>query len=164
MIRFFEKNKSIGAIAPQIIDDDDLVQDSFRNYLTLSSFICRHVKRLFARKEIILEDNLNHSLTQTVDWVIGAFIMVKREVYEKTKGLDSGYFLYCEDMDWCTRIREVGYEIVFYPKALIKYTGSRSARKSLKYSIFFLSSLFRYWKKFGFFSVKIKREKKIYSE
>ena len=163
MIKFFEANPTVGAIAPKIIDDNGCVQDSYRNYLTLSSFVCRHLKRFSHKKEIVFENEFDNSLIQTVDWVIGAFIMVKRQVYEKTNGLDSNYFLYCEDMDWCTRIREIGYEIVYYPKAIINYTGSRSARKSLKYAIIFMKSLNRYWRKFGYFNIKIKQEKKIYS-
>jgi GT2 family glycosyltransferase len=77
--------------------------------------------------------------------------MVKNDVYKATKGLDEGYFLYVEDMDWCTRIRKNGYEIVYFPNAVIEYAGTRAARNSIKYAKVFINSMFRYWKKFGFF-------------
>lgn len=151
MIQYLDLHKNIGAIAPQIINDKGIVQDSYRHYMTVTSFVIRHLKRLFSKTDILEKRSSSSMEIRTVDWVIGAFIMVKREVYEITHGLDEHYFLYCEDMDWCTRIRQSGYEIVYYPLAQIIYEGTRSARKSIKYSIIFINSLIRYWRKFGFF-------------
>lgn len=164
MISFIEGHQEVGAIAPQIVDNKDIIQDSCHSYLTLWRYLKKHIKRILTNKAIIYEKKINYSKIQTVDWVIGAFIMVKREVYEKTNGLDEQYFLYVEDLDWCTRIRQVGYEIVYYPHSVVEYVGSRSARKSSKYARIFIKSLFIYWKKFGFFSGYPKRKSFFYSK
>ena len=50
---------------------------------------------------------MDYAQIQTVDWVIGAFIMVQKEVYEKTKGMDEYYFMYAEDLD--------GNNLICYP-------------------------------------------------
>lgn len=84
-----------------------------------------------------------------VDWVCGAFMMMSRTSYESTKGLDEGYFLYCEDMDLCNRMWLGGYKVVYYPMAEIEYEGTRSARHSWKYALIFFKSLLKYWRKFG---------------
>lgn len=149
MVEFMVKNSNIGALAPVIVDKDNNIQDSCREYITPVRFAKRQLSRFLSKKEVLLDSNRNYAKVQTVDWVIGAFIMVRREAYMATKGLDTSYFLYVEDMDWCTRIRKSGFEIVYYPKIQIEYKGTRSARKSKKYAKIFMQGLFRYWKKFG---------------
>lgn len=148
MVEFMEKNAEIGAIAPAIVDEDNNIQDTCRDYITPIRFMKRQMLRLLFQKEVLLDSNRDYTKVQTVDWIIGAFIMVRREAYVVTKGLDTSYFLYVEDMDWCTRIRESGFEIVYFPKTQIEYKGTRSARKSKKYAKIFIKGLFRYWKKF----------------
>ena len=150
MIKFMDDHTSVGAIAPQVVNTKGEIQDSCRSYVSLPSFVGRAVKRLVSRKTVVLSSKVDYSAIQTVDWVIGAFMMVRREVYYETEGLDISYFLYAEDVDWCTRIRACGYEIVYYPMMKIVYEGSRAARRSYKYAIIFLHSHFRYWRKFGF--------------
>ena len=164
MAHFLVNHPEVGAIAPKIIDDTMEIQDSCRHYVTLPRYIMRQVKRILFRKESILEKDYDYNKIQTVDWVIGAFIMVTREVYERTKGLCDDYFMYAEDLDWCTRIRKSGYEIVYYPKAVIEYKGTRSARSSWKYMKIFLRSHFIYWSRFGFINIKPKRSEITFNE
>ncbi|WP_025765023.1 glycosyltransferase family 2 protein [Dyadobacter tibetensis] len=38
------------------------------------------------------------------DWLVGAFLFVRREGYEKTKGFDEDFFMYGEDVEWCSRL------------------------------------------------------------
>lgn len=163
MARFLSKHQEIGAIAPRITDSLGYLQDSYREYITLPNFIERQFQRILKREEVVLDKGVDYNKIQTVDWVIGAFIMVPRHIYEKTVGLSLDYFMYVEDMDWCTRIRRCGYEIVYYPNASVVYKGSRKARQSFKYAVIFLKSLLIYWRKFGFFNILPQRKKIIYS-
>ena len=48
-----------------------------------------------------------------VDWINGAFLMVKREAIEKAGAMDEDFFLYAEESEWCGRLRKVG-KIVLY--------------------------------------------------
>lgn len=162
MIDFMRIHPEIGAIAPQIKDENGNIQDSCRPYVSMPSFIYRQIKRIITKKESILNNGFEYNQIQTVDWIIGAFIMVSRKAYELTDGLSEDYFMYAEDLDWCTRIRKEGLEIVYYPHATIQYKGTRSARKSKKYAKIFLKSHFTYWKKFGFVWGYPKRERKTY--
>ena len=125
--------------------------------MTLPRFIWRQIKRIFLRKDSVLQPHFDYSKIQTVDWLIGAFILVSRTAYKATGGLNSNFFMYAEDIDWCTRIRECGYEIVYFPKVQIKYKGSRSARNSSKYAKIFLKSHIGYWRKYGLIWVLPKR-------
>lgn len=158
MANFMKRFPEIGAIAPKIVDSDGKIQDSCRSYVTLPGFILRQIRRIIFKEESIISKRTDYDKIQTVDWVIGAFIMTSRTVYEQTGGLSHDYFMYAEDVDWCTRIRQKGYEIVYYPKAEIIYKGSRNARKSMKYARIFIKSHIIYWHKFGFFFIKPKRK------
>jgi len=51
----------------------------------------------------------------TVEAISGAFMFVRRSALEKVGPLDDGYFLHCEDLDWCMRFGLAGYPILFVP-------------------------------------------------
>lgn len=151
MIEFMQSHSFVGAIAPLIVNQKGMIQDSARPYVYTQSYVWRCIKRIIGHKSSVLDRNMDYSKVQTVDWVIGAFIMVRKEAYEKTHGMDEHYFMYAEDLDWCTRIRACGYEVVYFPSAKVVFEGSRSARHSFKYAKIFFKSHLYYWKKYGFF-------------
>ena len=53
------------------------------------------------------------------DWVSGASMMVRREVFEQIGLLDEGYFLYFEEADFCLRARKAGWQIWFLPASRV---------------------------------------------
>lgn len=162
MLKFLDKNIEIGAIGPQIVDSRSVIQDSCRSYVSLPSFLNRHIKRITKKSEIIYEKEVDYTKIQTVDWVIGAFIMIRRDVYEKVGGLDERIFMYAEDVDWCYRIKKEGFQIVYFPKTVIEYKGSRSARSNNKFRIIFLKSHLILWRRHGLFKPNIEIEKVFY--
>lgn len=158
MIDFMEAHPQIGAIAPQMRDADGNIQDTARPYVSLPRYLWRQARRVVGNKTIILNRNMDYHKIQTVDWLIGAFIMVSRKAYEATGGMDNNFFLYAEDLDWCTRIRQKGFEVVYFPDTTIIFKGTRRARSSKTYAKIFIQSHILYWKKFGFFYGYPKRE------
>jgi GT2 family glycosyltransferase len=152
MISFMDEHEEVGVIGPQIIDNGGLIQDSCRLYLNVPRFLERQLRRVILRDKNLHEKNFDYSKVQSVDWVIGAFLVVRRQAYEITNGFDTGYFMYAEDLDWCTRIREKGFEIIYFPRMKVLYRGTRHARRLNKYTWMFIRSHVRYWKKFGSFS------------
>jgi len=61
-----------------------------------------------------------------VDWVSGACLCVRREVITQIGGLDEGFFLYFEDIDWCRRMRIAGWQIVYNPRVQVVHLGGQS--------------------------------------
>ena len=151
MIDFMNEHPTVGAIAPRMVDQEGNIQDTARPYVTLPRYIWRQIKRVIGHKSTILDNSIDYDKIQTVDWLIGAFIMVPRKAFEATNGLDEHYFMYAEDLDWCTRIRQEGLEIVYFPNTMVLYKGTRRARSNSKYARIFIKSHLFYWKKFGFF-------------
>jgi len=60
-------------------------------------------------------------------WVMGAFLFLKREVFEKTKGFDEKFFLYGEEVEWCRRAKDKGYSIWYTPSFKITHIDKASA-------------------------------------
>ena len=50
---------------------------------------------------------------------MGAFMLVPRSVIDRVGLLDEDYFMYGEDIDWCYRIKQAGYQIIYYPEVRI---------------------------------------------
>jgi len=152
--RYLMENPQVGVIGPKIIDNDGNLQDSCRKFMTPTDFFARIIKRAFLRKDVLLNAQFNYNITQPVDWVIGAFMMVKRDAIEKVGLLDEGCFLYVEDMDWCKRFWDCGLKVVYYPNLVVEYKGDRKSILPLisqkfinKYSIYHLKSYLRFLRK-----------------
>ena len=130
-LEFLKQHPEVGALGAQIRDVNGNIQDSCRNFMWPGEMIYRQLLRLFTSKDVLLNSKFNYEEVQPVDWVIGAFILTKREVYEKVGGLDEGYFLYVEDMDWNYRIHKAGYQVYYFPTVRIEYKGDRKSTKAL---------------------------------
>ena len=148
MIEYLKSHPEVGIIGPKIVDKEGILQDSFRSFATPFRFFERQLGRLVHRDKLHVHEMKEPT---KVDWVIGAFMMVRRDFYEKVGGLSEDYFMYCEDMDWCKRAHQAGYDVVYFPDTVIEYKGTRSARKHWKYAKIHIKSLFTYWCKYGVF-------------
>ena len=59
------------------------------------------------------------------EWVSGACMLVRRETLERLGGWDEGFFLYCEDIDLCRRVHDLGLEVHYEPGATVTHPGGR---------------------------------------
>jgi hypothetical protein len=60
-----------------------------------------------------------HDHPRAVDWLSGACMATTRTVWERVGPLDEGYFMYAEDLDWCYRLAQAGYDRWYLPDAQI---------------------------------------------
>ena len=65
------------------------------------------------------EDSHKNSQARSVDYAWGAAMLIKAEVLRKIGGFDEDFFIYYEEIDFCLRLREMGYRILFVPEAVI---------------------------------------------
>ncbi len=67
-----------------------------------------------------------------VEAISGALMLVRREAMADVGPLDEGYFLHCEDLDWCMRFRKKGWKILFVPDApVVHYQGTCSRSRPI---------------------------------
>ena len=146
MVQYLQEHPEVGIIAPKIVDEDGVTQDSFRHFVTPWGFLMRQLGWMKDKGKLHVK---NFKEPVHGDWVIGAFMMCRRDFYERVGGLSEDYFMYCEDMDWCKRAHLAGYDVVYFPDTVIQYKGTRAARHSWKYAKIHIRSLLTYWRKFG---------------
>ncbi len=61
---------------------------------------------------------------EELDWISGAFLMVKKEAVEKAGLLDEDFFLYAEEVEWCSRLKKVGPICIFGDLHIIHLEGA----------------------------------------
>lgn len=61
---------------------------------------------------------------RAVDWLDGAFLLVRRDVFGAVGGMDERYFLYYEEVDFCLRVRAAGWRIECVPAAVASQEGA----------------------------------------
>jgi len=71
---------------------------------------------------------------RSVDWVSGAFLMVRRSVMDRIGMLDERMFLFFEDIDWCTRARKAGWQVLYNPQVRVIHLGGKSIRQNTRQS------------------------------
>jgi hypothetical protein len=64
-----------------------------------------------------------------VDWVPGAFSIIRAEALRKVGFFDPEFFLYSEEVDLCRRIQSAGYKILYWPDIVVIHIGGESSRQ-----------------------------------
>lgn len=62
-----------------------------------------------------------------MDWVTGAFLMMRRKVFDKVGGFDKRYFMYVEEVDLCFRVKASGWQVWYLPEWSIIHHGGKSS-------------------------------------
>ena len=118
------------AAGPHVLNPDGTSQGSARwdpNLLTglfgRSTILSRAFPRLYwVRKNIVTPADVPAGETsRPVDWVSGAFVLLRRSAFEQVGGFDEGYFLYWEDADLGRRLRNAGYSVRYVPDAKVEH-------------------------------------------
>jgi N-acetylglucosaminyl-diphospho-decaprenol L-rhamnosyltransferase len=126
---------SVGAVAPKIVESDGSLDFSQRRFPRLRTTYAQalFLHRVFPQatwSDELVRDPGAYERPGSPDWASGACLLVRRTVLEQLDGLDDGFFLYCEDLDLCRRIREAGLDVHFEPEAVVVHEGGASAPRA----------------------------------
>jgi len=81
-------------------------------------------------ERMALERYWLHDAPRTVDWAVGAALLMRRTALDEIGGFDEKFFMYAEDLEWCWRAHRRGWEIRFEPTALVRHHRNVSGRKA----------------------------------
>ncbi|MDT8306814.1 MAG: glycosyltransferase family 2 protein [Anaerolineae bacterium] len=153
LVAFLEANRDVGVVGPQLLNADGSVQSSRRRFPTLATgfFESTWLEAVAPRR--VLDDytmrDRGDDQQSDVDWLMGAALMARREVVDQVGGLDPGYFMYSEELDWCRRIRDAGWRIVYVPEAqIVHHAGKSSEQAVTARHINFQRAKLRYFRKY----------------
>jgi N-acetylglucosaminyl-diphospho-decaprenol L-rhamnosyltransferase len=91
--------------------------------------------------------DLRYDEPAEVEQPAGAFLMIRRQVWEELGGLDEQFYpVWFEDVDFCKRAREHGYRVFYEPRAVAIHQGGHSIRKILlgNRELYWYGSLLKY--------------------
>jgi hypothetical protein len=129
-----DEQPSVGLAGARLIGRDSSWQPSARMFPSLLTdfFVYTGLagkfpkSRLFGSFDRTWADPL---LAGPVDWVPGAFSIIRAEALAKAGLFDSNFFLYSEEVDLCRRIRAAGFQIWYWPDIVVIHIGGESSRQ-----------------------------------
>ncbi|MBI5207165.1 MAG: glycosyltransferase family 2 protein [Candidatus Firestonebacteria bacterium] len=127
MIKFMDKHPESGACGCKLLNADKTLQPSWENFPTIFSeiFYGTPLNKIFKH-----DKRINRGNFYEVDWIMGAFMMIRKEVIEKTGGFDEDYNpAYSEEVDLCYRIKKSGWKIYYYPVPEIIHLRGQITKK-----------------------------------
>lgn len=140
---FMEKNPQAGIAGPKNLNVDGSIQYSCcRNFGVFDQIIRRlgldkRNKKFKKRVDYYLMKDFSHEETVPVDWVIGSFMMLRGELFEKIGFFDDRYFMYFEDCDLSRKSWEDGYKVIYIHDIIVRHKHKRdSAEENPFLSIF----------------------------
>lgn len=153
MVAYMQAHPNVGVLGPQLLYPDGTVQSSRRRFPTLTTaFFESTWLQPYAPKAVLdhyYAADLPDDELAEVDWVMGAAMMLPAGVVTAVGGMDPGYFMYSEELDWCRRIKAAGWHVVYFPQAkIIHYEGKSSEQAIAARHINFNRAKLRYYRKY----------------
>jgi N-acetylglucosaminyl-diphospho-decaprenol L-rhamnosyltransferase len=124
MAIYLEKNEKVSILGGKLINPDGTEQQSAGKYYTIFNALM-----LLLGVQRVGIVNKNPNVIKQVDWVKGACLMIKKEVFESLSGFDENMFMYIEDMELCYRAKKSRFRVFFYPYVTIVHKDHGSSNR-----------------------------------
>ena len=133
---YLDTHSDVGAVGCKILNPDGTLQVSCRRsfptpWVALTKVV--GLSALFPKSRLFGRYNLTFLDPEEeveVEALSGSFMVVRKDVVDEVGLLDEAFFLYGEDLDWCYRIRQAGWKIVYLPGTQIIHYKGRSTREA----------------------------------
>ena len=153
LLAYMEEHPAVGVAGAQLRYPDGRVQSSRRRFPTFWTGVFESTwleplapRGLLARYRV---DDAPDDAVTAVDWVMGACLFVRRAAYAAVGGMDEAYFMYSEELDWCRRMRDGGWQVHYVPTTyVIHHEGKSSEQAVTARHVNFQRAKLRYFRKF----------------
>ncbi|MFW6116431.1 MAG: glycosyltransferase family 2 protein [bacterium] len=131
-VQFMDRHPRVGIAGGRLLNSDGSFQASYTpfptlwsEFLTLSTLGRRLIRPAFPSHGPCVEEG-----PQRIEgYVEGACLVVRREAIDQVGKLDEHIFMYAEEVDWCYRFDQAGWEVWYLPQVPIIHHGGRSSEK-----------------------------------
>jgi GT2 family glycosyltransferase len=152
-IRFMESpnRRRVGICGVKLIDEGGGMAASCARFPSLAVYISQmlNLSRLFPKRfpsHFITSDELTES--REVDQIIGAFFLIRKDMFVELNGFDERFFVYYEETDLSLRAKRVGYTSYYLADTMATHIGRVSSRQASTRTLFYsLSSRIKYTRK-----------------
>ena len=123
-----------GAIAPQLLNADGTIQKSCRTFPRYFDMFCEmsFLSAVFPESELLSNWKMNyfsHNEERVVEQPMAAALMVKKKILDEAGNFDERFLMFFNDVDLCRKIREKGFNIIFFPEAKAEHEKGVSIYK-----------------------------------
>lgn len=135
MCRYLDENPAVGAVGPKVLNPDGTLQLACRRSfpsVSASFFRLTYLSHLFPNHPAVSRYNLTYADPDDfldVDALSGSCMMVRHTVIDKIGLLDEDIFMFGEDIDWCWRVKEAGFSVMYIPTAAVYHIHGAASRK-----------------------------------
>ena len=155
-VKFMEENKDCGIMGCRMVYRNGTLQPSVRRFPHFWPVLLMFLKvpKIFPKLKAIqkyLATDFDYEKTQPADQVMGAYMFVRQEIFNKTGMLDEDFFVWFEEVDFCKRVWNAGYKVMYFPGAKIIHHGGQSfgQQQMVKNQWNFFTSAWKYFRKNG---------------
>lgn len=152
-IGFMNSHPDAGALGVRMVNEKkEFLKESKRGFPTPATSFWKltGITKLFPRSKKFsryylghLDEHSNHE----VDVLSGAFMLVRKELLDKTGGFDERFFMYAEDIDLSYRIQKLGYRNYYFAGTTIIHYKGASTKKDFRYVKIFYKAMSQFVKK-----------------
>ncbi|MCL4236621.1 MAG: glycosyltransferase family 2 protein [Anaerolineae bacterium] len=151
LVAYLDAHPQVGIAGPRVLNADGTTQSTRRRFPTaLTAFFESTWLQGYAPRRLLdrfYVADLPDDGTFEVDWVQGCALIARRAVYEQIGGLDEGYVMFSEELDWCRRAKDAGWRVAYVGAARITHYGGQStAQVETRKHIHFQQSKLRYFR------------------
>jgi GT2 family glycosyltransferase len=130
LFHFLESNSDVGVVGPRLLNPDRSLQESAYPEPTLFREFWRmfHLDKFNYYAEYPMDKWPNDQVRE-VDVLMGACLLIRRKIFDQVGFMDEDFFIYSEEVDLCTRIRDYGWRLFWYPAATVVHYGGQSTQQ-----------------------------------
>lgn len=144
LLRFAEQKQYLGAIGCKLINGvGTFLPESKRNI----PYVKASIKKIFGNASDYYANHLIHNEVGKVDILVGAFMLMKANVYREVKGFDEDYFMYGEDIDLSYKLLKSGYQNYYFGETKIIHFKGESTLRDKNYAKRFYGAMQIFYKK-----------------
>ncbi|MCJ7534513.1 MAG: glycosyltransferase family 2 protein [Anaerolineales bacterium] len=130
LVNFLDQTPDVGAVGPRLLNPDGTLQESAYPEPTLLREFWRmfHLDRFYYFAEYPM-DQWSVGKDREVDVLMGACMLIRRKALDQVGFLDEEFFIYSEEVDLCTRIRNYGWRLFWIPSVKVIHYGGQSTQQ-----------------------------------
>lgn len=133
-VEYMDRDALIGLGGGRLVGRDGSWQPSARMFPSIltDTFVLSGLSNRFPKSRIFGHFDrtwADQAQPMSVDWVPGAFAIIRGDVIQKVGMFDPRFFLYYEEVDLCRRIKQAGYSIRYWPDVVVIHIGGESSRQ-----------------------------------
>jgi N-acetylglucosaminyl-diphospho-decaprenol L-rhamnosyltransferase len=146
-----QRRPDVALLGPMIRNPDGTTYESGRPFPALVQAVGHAFLGPFAPgnrfTHAYRQTSWDRSTEREVDWVSGAAMLIRRSAFEQVGGFDETFWLYGEELDLCTRLRDKGWKVLASPGLEVLHEGGVSTGRSRRTHVMHSQSIFRYYRK-----------------